>query len=471
MPARAIIRAEVAARLGLSFAGDQLQRGLRQASALLTARNLLLVIVALALWLRLVYVTEMPGQTIPTLEPAAVKGDARSYDSIATNLLDGRWFVNSAGEVPVLPPVYPTFLAAVYEVTAHSFAAVRIAQAFIGAATCAVVYLIGRKAFNPATGLLAAALAATYPWFIYWNRFILTETLFVFLLSLSVLAMLWAAEKPVLRNLALAGFLLALTNLTHTSAPLLPFLFAGWLLVLLGLRRGAPAAGLLLVFFVLTIAPWTASNFVRFGELIPVSAHGGTALYVANNTHAMPEEPHQARLPDVNPADIEEVEGKPFLEKDSTLRAKAIRYITHNPGKFLSNAEDRIDLLWESVEARRVFNTPLLRSEYYNLKIDYTILVMLFVGTVVSLLRWRTAVILLLVPLQFTILHAFFPVVLDARSRVGAMPVAMIVGSFAVYVTWMAIVGIPRWASAVRQGWRERSLHTTWRAMRADRRT
>ncbi len=66
----------------------------------------------------------LPGQSIAGLQPLdTLKDDAISYDSVATNLLNGEGYVNSAGEVPILPPVYPTFLAGVYEMSAHSFTA------------------------------------------------------------------------------------------------------------------------------------------------------------------------------------------------------------------------------------------------------------------------------------------------------------------------------------------------------------
>jgi len=452
---------------------DQVREGARQASRLLTARNLLLVILALALWWRLVYVTELPGQSIPGLRPLdTLQGDATSYDSVATNLLDGRGYVNSVGEVPVLPPAYPTFLAAVYEVSDHSFTAVRIIQAVIGAATCAVIYFIGRKAFNPAVGLMAALLAAAYPWFIFWERRLITETLFIFVLSMGVLAMLWAVEKPVPRNLALAGFLLGLANLTHTTVPVLPMLFAGWLLLALGLRKGAKAGAIFLGVFLLTLLPWTVRNYIHYQQVIPVSAHGGVALHVANNPYTIADQPHYSRLPDVDPADMEEVEGKPFLEKDRILRNKALNYILDHPRTFASNGLKRVKVFWESVPtperpAPVVFNTPLLRSEFYRENIDYVLLMMSIAGGIAALTRWRTATVLLLVPLQFSVLHLFFPVMLYGRSRVGTMQVIVILAAFAVYAAWSVITAAPLWVSAIREGIKERSLESTWRLIKS----
>src|SRR3990172_4492577 len=86
------------ASLLLLRARDLTAEAIDRVRPLLTARNTLLVIVALALWLRLVYVTELPGQTIRELQPLGrLKGDAVSYDSIATNLLEGNGYRNTLG--------------------------------------------------------------------------------------------------------------------------------------------------------------------------------------------------------------------------------------------------------------------------------------------------------------------------------------------------------------------------------------
>jgi len=465
----------MARHLLLGAVRDHAGEAVEWARRLLTVRNVLLVVLALALWLRLVYVTELPGQSIRGLQPfGPLLGDAARYDSIATNLIEGKGYRNTKGEdpVPVLPPAYPTFLAATYKLTAHSYSAVRIAQAFLGAATCAVVYLIGRKAFNPATGIIAALLAAAYPWFIFWNRFLITETLFIFLLSLGVLTMLWAVEKPLPRNLAAAGLLLALANLTHTSVPILPVLFAGWLLPALGWRQGARAAGIFLAFFFLALVPWTARNYAHYQQVLPVSALGGLNLYVANNPYTIADQPHTSNLPDRDPVVMQEVEGKPFLEQDRILRNKAINYIFDHPGTLLSNGWKRVKVFWEEVPAPAVFNMPLLRSEYYRENVDRVLLLAFAAGAAVALVRWRTAVVLLLVPLQYSLLHVFFPVNdVTVRARLPAMLVAIVLAAFAVYAAWSLFTNIPLWACAVRSGMKERSLHSTWRLLRTSRKS
>ena len=458
----------MALRLPLRTVRDHTVEAIDGARRLVTARNTLIVILALALWLRLIYVIELPGQSIPGLQPLVpLKDDAVSYDSIATNLIEGNGYRNSKGEVPVLPPVYPTFLAATYKLTAHSFTVVRIAQAVLGAATCAVVYLIGRKAFNAATGLVAALLMAVYPWFIFYNRLLITETLSILLFSLAVLAMLWAAEKPVLRNLALAGLLLALVNLTHSTALLLPPLFAAWLIVVLGVRLGTRSAAIFLAAFVLALVPWTARNFIHYDQFMAVAAHGGTALYIANNPNAIPDQYHYSKLRDYVPADYEDVEGKPFLEKDRILRDKAIRYIRDNPRTFVSNAWQRLQLFWRDVPARPVFNTPFLSSRLYLENIDGIVLWMFAFGALAALSRWRSATLLLLVPLQFSMMHLFFPVMLDARSRIGAMEVVVVLAAFAVYAAWRLLALTPLAWQAARSGIRERSWHDTWETIKA----
>src|SRR3990172_6838685 len=393
----------------LSQGYSRIREGARQASPLLTVRNILLVILALAVWWGVMYTAEVPGQTLP-VRPLELHGDETSYNSVARNLMDGKGYLNSSGDVSVVPPVYPTFLAAVYTASDNSLVAVKLARAVIGSATCPVVF-------------------------------------FIFLLSLSVRAMLWAAERPVWRNLALAGVLIGLANLTHSTALLLPLLFAGWLLLSLGLRRGAPRAGLFLAAFVLTLAPWTLHNYIKYNELIPIAAHGGTNLYYANNPYTIPDKPHYSFSKDVDPADLKEVEDKPFLEQDRILRNKAIHFIFGHPRTAISNGAQRIQVLWEDVPPPSVFNMPGLRLRYFNRHIETALELMFLVGAVAAFVRWRAAIVLLLLPLQTTVLHVFFPVMGNGRAPAIFMQVVIVLAGFSVYAAWRVAASALVWAS------------------------
>ena len=70
-------------------------------------------------------------------------GDTPEYDDYALNLLGGFGFSANIKR----PPVYPLFLTVIYFFFGHNFLAVRVVQAVLDAATCVLVYLLGKKIF------------------------------------------------------------------------------------------------------------------------------------------------------------------------------------------------------------------------------------------------------------------------------------------------------------------------------------
>jgi hypothetical protein len=103
------------------------------------------------------------------LEPAAEPtGDEPSWIALGMGLARARvGFSPLKADFVFYPPAYPYFLGAV--ATAFGgLAAVKWAQAVVGALLVPAVGRVGRLAFTPRAGLIAAALVALYPdlvWF------------------------------------------------------------------------------------------------------------------------------------------------------------------------------------------------------------------------------------------------------------------------------------------------------------------
>src|SRR3990167_4842041 len=108
--------------------------------------------------------------------------DAIEFDSIAKTLAAGNGYSDSNG-IPTAArePAYPVFLAAIYKIAGHDLLVVRISQAFLGALTCIIIYFIGKKTSSISAGICSSIIASIYPFFIYYNGHILSETLFIFL--------------------------------------------------------------------------------------------------------------------------------------------------------------------------------------------------------------------------------------------------------------------------------------------------
>src|SRR5690349_19344161 len=86
-------------------------------------------------------------------------GDGEAYHLWATRIAAGDWL---GRDVFYQAPLYPYFLALVYRLFDESPATVRIVQALLGAASCALLSYAGFRLFGR-RGLLAGLVLALYP--------------------------------------------------------------------------------------------------------------------------------------------------------------------------------------------------------------------------------------------------------------------------------------------------------------------
>src|SRR5262245_25230703 len=229
--------------------------------------------------------------------------DGRVYAQIARNVLEQHVY-SHASQPPFLPsfirlPGYPLFLAGFYAVFGHgNNTAVRIAQAFIDTATCALVALIAflwvpyeQRKVSAALGALL--LAALCPFTAIYVSTILTEVITSFLaVTMCLLATLAFQSTNRKRALLLWTF----TGLTAGTAVLFrpdSGLFAaaiGSTIVICALvnklrdtrvprwaslTNGFFAAAIFSLAFCLVLVPWTIRNQRVFHLFQPLSpAHG-----------------------------------------------------------------------------------------------------------------------------------------------------------------------------------------------------
>ena len=214
--------------------------------------------------------------------------DGKDYDALALALAGGTGYEIDQSPNTFRPPGYPFFLAAVYALAGHSFAVVKVLQSLIGALTCILVVLIGERLFSKRTGVIAGAIAAVYPFLILYSGFLLSETLFVFLSMVFLYMLIRLRGNWAWWDVALAGLVLGLMNLTRPVALLLPGLLFFWLWGELGAkRRAAMIAGLLAQGMLVPIVPWTVRNYVATQSFILIDDHHWLGLHIGNNRTIM----------------------------------------------------------------------------------------------------------------------------------------------------------------------------------------
>ena len=216
---------------------------------------LLSIVVVVALLIRVGYVT-----TTHVKDP--LRTDAGQYVQYAHNLVHhGTYSLDE--QAPPKPdafrsPGYPLFLALTMWIAGeeHYYALARYTQVALGAAMVLLAFWLASLALPYAAALVVAVLVALSPHLVTSTGYILTETLFGFLL-LGLLLVGIGARRQRPRTLLAAAAALAAAGLVNETALLLPVALAA-VLWRLGAPRWVCAAFVGVV--VVTGGSWAARN-------------------------------------------------------------------------------------------------------------------------------------------------------------------------------------------------------------------
>lgn len=180
------------------------------------------IIFLLSLAVRLAYFWIAPPRSMSL-------DDAQSWDNVGWNLVQGKGFTetSSQGEdIPtsIRPPVYPLFLAAIYWTFGHDVRPVKLIQIILSALTSVVIFLIGRIALDETTGFWAGILCSVWPPLIVYSTIIMSETLYTFLLAVTMYFFTVAIlKRSSMWHYVGAGIFMGLSNLCRSTFSLYPF--------------------------------------------------------------------------------------------------------------------------------------------------------------------------------------------------------------------------------------------------------
>lgn len=309
-----------------------------------------LCVFALAFLLRLVYLGQLDN--LPFFDHPIM--DASYHDSWAREIAGGSLM---RSEPFFRAPLYSYVLALVYRVSEGSYLAPRMLQFILGALTAAVVYLLGRRLISGTAGIVAGLIAAAYPVLIYFDGELLTENLFTFLCTLSLLLLDVAARgrKPGLW--LWPGLSLGLALITRpTVALFIPLAVIGCLWLA---KRRTLAALALLAGLAIPVSPVTLYNYAVSGEFIPVVWQGGLNLYLGNNPSAngwsatSPEirKDWWGGYRDMIAIPRESLGHEPsYNEVSAFWQGKATQFMRTRPGAWARLMLKKVSLFWNSME-------------------------------------------------------------------------------------------------------------------------
>jgi 4-amino-4-deoxy-L-arabinose transferase-like glycosyltransferase len=361
--------------------------------------------------------------------------DGEEYDAIARSLAAGTGFEVNHSPNTFRPPGYPFFLAAIYAIGGPGYAVVKIVQSVVGALTCLMIVLIGEQLFSRRVGMMAGVIAAVYPFLVAYTGFLLSETLFVFLSTVFLYALVRLREDPAWLWVAVAGLVLGVMNLTRPVTLFLPVLLFFWLWVEWGAkRRAAVIAGMLALWMMVPIMPWTVRNYMVTNSFIPISSHLWSGLYAGNNPTIMHDP--EAIGGSIEPEQLEDYRAAylSFLQ----------HYLVHEPMELLRLELHKLKRFW-SVFPKTTSRDRVISVFSYGLLLPFFLIGMMF-----ALQRHQKPWLLFFWILNFCLVTLIAHG--STRFRLPVEPVLILFGSLALERLWVRCTGGQVGLSAQRAG-------------------
>lgn len=257
-------------------------------STRLSKSALFWIIAGVAFLVRLIVLVQLSGNH-PAFDQPIV--DSRWHYLWAKEIASGNWLGH---DVYFRAPLYPYFLGLWMKVFGDGLWPIRLMQAFAGAMTAGLTYLIGQFAFGRRAGIIAGAMIALYGTLVYYETELLVEVLAVPLGLWAVYLAMEVASQPTTRlsRWLGVGVIVGLFAIARPNILLVVPAFWWWAWPSRAnansenwmARIKAPA--ILTLGVLLPIVPVTVRNYVVAQDAVLISYQGGVNLWLGNNPNA-----------------------------------------------------------------------------------------------------------------------------------------------------------------------------------------
>lgn len=299
------------------------------------------------------------------------------------------------------PPLYGLMLAGIYSTVGHARTAVRVFQALLDTATCAMLYALGQRLGNARIGLIAAGMGAAYPLFIFFTGIVMVETLLVFLTTASLALLLRFWDHPTHPRAAAWGAMIGLSALCKpVLLPFLPLVLLWWWRSCDGARvQKALRTAFVIGAMALVILPWTFRNHAVSGHPVLISANAGINFLIG----AMPESKGRYNVEIDYLQVYRDISGSlDFAANDREVIRVVRGWIAHDPIQFAGLCLRKLFYFWSPLASDQSFFRNVV-----SLSTSGPLLFLGIVGAVRLRHRPEGAVICLLM-IAMTMLHVIF---------------------------------------------------------------
>jgi len=370
---------------GVAKLGDDENEVIRQVMKIDEKTKILLWMSLAGLALRLLYLAYAGG--------ALVFPDEHRFWSVTRSLAEGGVFEIEGARAHDMP-LTALALALFTKATGTGIIGAKILFAVISSCT---IFVIGRIALHfrdtRLTAWLAGIVAALYPFFVFYSSLILSETIFLFLVSLFFLLILRSNG----RGFVIAGFVAGLAHLTRPTLSLFLPVVLVWARVRSGTRWKYLLVSALLLF--VTILPWGLRNIGALGEFHLGTANSGHVLWEGNNPYNTTGGVAGGDLRYLD----EMPEGLGELEQDRWQRDRAVEFIRSDWGRFAGLAFRKFVRFWNIWPNAPGFDRGMYR--WIALASFAPVLLLALASIHVLRAMWRDTIIVWLFVCYYTAIH------------------------------------------------------------------
>jgi 4-amino-4-deoxy-L-arabinose transferase-like glycosyltransferase len=265
---------------------------------------------------------------------------------------------------------------------------IRIAQAVLVTVQCGLIAQIAGRIFQSRNvGFVASCIAAIYPFMLFYQGLLLSETLFNSFLLAGLAALFWWRDRGMKfdRALALAIFCFVFATLTKATLTILPPLLIAATAFLEGasLRRTTTILIAACSLYAAFMCPWWIRNGELLNAFVPFTTSSALNLYLGNN--AQNREAGVSWASDVEPDFFAQTNAIPDeIARQHVFENAALSYIKNNPAIFIHNAAKKLVRFWNVIP-----NAVELRSVFYSLITATSFVPVLVFALICAGRRWR----------------------------------------------------------------------------------
>ena len=357
------------------------------------SRLTLIAILVTAFALRVLAAAIVPDQSV-------LLGDAVAYREVGKSL----WATGQMNALYFMP-LYPALVAVFGPGWPQLLIDIALSTVLVW-----LIYELTDAIFaSKRAAILAGAVAAVYPYFIFYSIVGLTETLFMVLLLAAYLC--WY------RNAYIAASVFSVLGILTRPVldPLAPLLLLYFAIAIRGLSIKAAAKYLAIYagIYCLLMAPWWLHNYKAYQTFVRLNLGSGVALLSGNSpsnqTGGIDNNLEATMAPFGEIADP--------VARDKAMQRAALNYIKEDPGRFLIQAAKRFQRFWSPWPQTEEYSRPLYKLISFCSFIPVLLLALVFVVLYGRTYFLRIAPLLLFI-VYLNSLHLVFPASLRYRLPV-----------------------------------------------------